>query len=355
MDYPKCDQEIQEISRRLWGSLNTPATLTERKFGMGRIYWGGQFSGSKNELYPAYEFTAELLSKMGILEDFSATGPIRYTHRRTENHDIYFVTNKSPESIEAECTFRDGSDRPELWVPVTCEMFRIAQYNYHENGQTKIPMHFEPYESFFVVFLHKDLDQSKNTLRETNFPEMKPAAIVNGPWEVSFDTKWGGPKKVVFNELEDWTQRSERGIKYYSGLAGYYKSFDLPDLNPSDGDIYLDLGIVHHIVRVRLNGEDLGVIWTAPWRVKITNVVRPKNNHLVIEVANLWTNRLLGDQQEPDTNVRTVKWSSGLLEGKEWSAGRYTFTTKRFGKMKLPLLKSGLLGPVTVQIADFKR
>jgi hypothetical protein len=44
-----------------------------------------------------------------------------------------------------------------------------------------------------------------------------------------------------------------------------------------------------------------------------------------------------------------------LLEGKSWPAGRYTFTTKRFGEKRLPLLKSGLLGPVTVQIIEFSR
>jgi hypothetical protein len=355
MNYPRCDQELQKIARRLWGSLDVPTTLTERKYGKGRIYWGGRFSRSENELYPGYEVTAELLATMGVLEDFSATGPVRYTHRRTKNHDIYFVANKSPYAIEVDCTFRDGSDQPELWIPVTGEKFSLSQYYYRENGRTTIPMRFEPYESFFVVFSHRDVEKPRNASRETNFPEPKPIAVVNGPWDVSFDTEWGGPKKIEFSELEDWTQRSERGIKYYSGLATYRKSFDLPDFHPSDGDLYLDLGVVHHIARVRLNGKDLGVIWTAPWRMKITNVVRSKDNHLEIEVANLWTNRLLGDQQEPDVSVRTVRWSSGLLEGKEWPAGRYTFTTKRFGKMKLPLLKSGLLGPVTVQIADFKR
>jgi hypothetical protein len=355
MNYPRSDQELQKIARRLWESLNTPAVLTERKYGKGRIYWGGPFFRSENNLFPGYKATAELLKKMGIMEDFSANGPIRYTHRRTQNHDIYFVSNKSPELIEADCTFRDGSDRPELWIPVTGEMFHILQYNYRVNGQTTIPMRFEPYESFFVVFSHKDFEQSGNTLREINFPEMRKIAVLNGPWNVSFDSKLGGPKKVVFNELEDWTQRNERGIKYYSGLATYSKSFDLPNLHPSEGDIYLDLGAVHHIARVCLNGKDLGAIWTAPWHVKITDVVRSRDNHLEIEVANLWTNRLLGDMQEPDAKVRTVKWSSGLLEGKEWPAGRYTFTTKRLDKMKLPLLKSGLLGPVTVQIADFER
>ena len=355
MDYPKCDRQLQEITMRLWGAMDTPATLTERKYGKGRIYWGGPFYMLEDELYPTYEATTELLANMSVPEDFKATGPIRYTHRRTDNHDIYFVANKSPNAIEADCTFRNGSDRPELWIPVTGDMHRIAQYYYRENGQITIPMRFEPYESFFVVFPHKQAEQPGNILKETNFKEPKPIAVVSGPWDVSFDTELGGPEKIVFNELEDWTQHGERGIKYYSGLATYWKSFDLPDLQSLNGELYIDLGDVHHIARVRLNGKDLGVVWTAPWRRKITNAVRARDNQLEIEVANLWTNRLLGDQQQPDADVRTVQWPSGLLEGKQWPAGRYTFTTKNFGEMKLPLLKSGLLGPVTVQVVNFER
>ncbi len=356
MDYPECDRQLKEIAMRLWGSLDRPSALTSRQYGKGRIYCGTTFAPSKDELYPGYEVTAGLLAEMGVPEDFSATGPIRCTHRRMENRDIYFVANKSPEAVLADCTFRNGQGQPELWIPVTGEMRYLRQYHHGRDGRITIPMHFEPYESFFVVFSHKQEELPDNTLKNTNFPEMKPLTVIDGSWEVSFDTKWGGPAEVVFDELVDWTQRSERGIKYYSGLATYRKSFDLPNVEVLKGDLYLDLGAVHHLARIRLNGKDLGVVWTAPWRVKITDAVMAKNNRLEIDVANLWTNRLLGDQQEPDANIRTLQWPSGLLEGRQWPAGRYTFTTKSFGdKKKPPLLKSGLLGPVTIQIADFER
>jgi hypothetical protein len=355
MEYPNCDRQLQQIAKRLWGSLDTPIKLTEREYGRGRIYWGGSFSRSENELYPAYEATAELLSNMGVSEDFTATGPVRYTHRRTENYDIYFVANKSPNVVKADCMFKEGGDRPELWIPLTGDMCRITQYHCRDDRQTTIPMRFEPYESFFVVFPHEQAGRPGHVLPEASFAEPKTIAVISGPWNVSFDPEWGGPEKIVFDELEDWTKRSQRGIKYYSGIATYRKSFDLPDLQSLNGDLFLDLGEVRHLARVQLNGKDLGVIWTAPWRMKITNIARSRNNRLQIEVANLWTNRLLGDQQEPDANVRAVQWPSGLLEGKQWPAGRYTFTTKSFGKMELPLLKSGLLGPVTIQIVDFRQ
>ena len=52
------------------------------------------------------------------------------------------------------------------------------------------------------------------------------------------------------------------------------------------------------------------------------NGVYDAGNVLEIEVANRWPNRLLGDSLEPDKNVRTVKWDSGFLEGKEFKTGR---------------------------------
>ena len=178
----------------------------------------------------------------------------------------------------------------------------------------------------------------------TNFPDITPALTLKGSWEVSFDPERGGPEKAMFDKLYDWTKSDERGIKYYSGIAVYRQTFDAPGV--SGNRTYLDLGTVHDMARVTLNGKDLGVLWCAPWRVDVTDILKPNGNKLEIEIANRWPNRLLGDQQKPDKNIRTLKWDSGLLGGKEYTTGRYTFTTAP--TMGLKLLPSGLLGPVRV-------
>ncbi|MBM3888978.1 MAG: hypothetical protein FJ388_07600, partial [Verrucomicrobia bacterium] len=54
-----------------------------------------------------------------------------------------------------------------------------------------------------------------------------------------------------------------------------------------------------NIARVRLNGRDLGIVWTAPWRVDITNTLKAGANELEIAVINLWPNRLIGDAAQP--------------------------------------------------------
>ena len=81
-----------------------------------------------------------------------------------------------------------------------------------------------------------------------------------------FDPKWGGPAgSVAFDALVHWTARPEAGIRYFSGTAVYRAAFDLP--GGAGAGVSLDLGVVHDLARVRVNGVDCGVVWTAPWRV----------------------------------------------------------------------------------------
>jgi hypothetical protein len=186
------------------------------------------------------------------------------------------------------------------------------------------------------------------TKGEKNFPEMVARKEIRGPWNVAFDPEWGGPEHVVFTEPEDWTLRPEDGIKHYSGIATYSKTFDLPENISAGGgrDIYIDLGEVGNMARVKLNGTDLGVVWTNPFRIKITGIVKNRGNTLEVEVANLWINRLIGDAALPYDGIEDGKWPEWLLKGKPRTSGRYTFTTNNYYKKDMPLHPSGLLGPV---------
>jgi hypothetical protein len=67
----------------------------------------------------------------------------------------------------------------------------------------------------------------------------------------------------------------------------------------------VDLGIVKHIARVILNLKDLGVVWTAPWNVNLPKgLLKSKGNALIIEVTNVWANRLIGQ-----TTPEQKKWT----------------------------------------------
>jgi hypothetical protein len=89
--------------------------------------------------------------------------------------------------------------------------------------------------------------------------------------------------------------------------------------------------------------------------VHITAAANPKNNRLEIAVANLWPNRLIGDEQLPpdaefDAGGRLLRWPEWLLKGEPRPvAGRYAFATWRHFSKDSPFLPSGLIGPVTLR------
>jgi hypothetical protein len=349
--FPESDQKIKAVAKEIWGGLEPPASQSEHAFGKGKVIWGGKLTTTKkNTLYPEYDFTATLLKEAGVPQDFEASGPVRYSHRSFNNMDIYFVANRTNRLMSASCKFRTAKGTPELWDPLTGKTRMLPEFS-NSNGQTTIPLQFESYQSFFIVFAN---GKTKTSSGKKNFPAKKHVATLNTSWKVSFDPKWGGPENITFDHLVDWTTRSEEGIRYYSGIAVYSQTFDLPVTgNKSDKKLYLDLGEVKNMARIKLNGQDLGVVWTDPWKVDITNAVKQKNNQLEIEVANLWPNRLIGDEQFPNDGVKNGKWPEWLLKGEKRTSGRFTFTTYNPYKKDSPLLKSGLIGPVTIQQTEF--
>jgi hypothetical protein len=348
VNYPNCDKEVEDLTKALWGTLQKPKETSEIKFGEGSVFWGGYLVS--DELYPTYQSTTELLAKLNIDEDFkSDNNTIRFGHRKTDESDIYFVANRTNDFQKTTCTFR-ATGEPEIWIATTGETRKVTHYNV-DNGLTTIPMEFFPYESFFVTFSGKEAKPGTNQ-KASNFPVFSEVKTIDGVWDVSFNPKFGGPENIQFDKLVDWTSHELRGIQYYSGIATYKKSFEMGELpkNP----YYIDLGVVNDIARVKLNGKDVGVIWCAPWRIDISDALKQGSNELEIEVANRWINRLLGDRQEPDANVRTVKFENGLMGGQEFTTGRYTFTTKQSMSdfnFTEPL-SSGLLGPVRIMTSN---
>ena len=139
---------------------------------------------------------------------------------------------------------------------------------------------------------------------------------------------------MKFDRLEDWTMRSEPGIRYYSGKATYRIRFDAAKVGTTRA-LFLSLGSVHNIASLRLNGHDLGVVWCAPWRASLpANVLKTSGNDLEITVANLWLNRLIRDSGLPEKERLT------------WIPDKYPFQPND------PLQPSGLLGPVQIEAQE---
>ncbi|HEX3800789.1 MAG TPA: glycosyl hydrolase [Verrucomicrobiae bacterium] len=315
--YPESDAEVAKLAAGIWGNCDGK-NVTEFSFGQGRIIWG--------------RTAREVLRADGIQPDFEFSGggtntDIDYIHRTAGNTEIYFVANRSKHSENLLCQFRVAGKVPEYWNAVSGEHY-FVDGSAEPDGRTKVALTLDPCGSGFVIF--RGTNAPANIQAGGNFLKLSPRTELEGPWTVNFDPKWGGPESVEFRQLASWTARPEPGIKYYSGTAIYRKRFDLPPGGAkSDSQLWLDLGEVHELAEVRLNGKNLGVLWTPPFRVNISDAATPLRNELEIEVVNFWPNRIIGDQSLP-------------------AAQRFTRTNIRKLTATTALMESGLIGPVRI-------
>jgi hypothetical protein len=349
-NHQQADETVKNLAAKLWGAEMKVGAKVQHGYGKGKVIWSTSTVGEETNMYPNYDLVAGVLHEGGLVEDFQSSDSVRYTHRTSNDWDIYFVSNITSKLLTASCSFRTTKGQPQLWNAVTGEMRLLPEYKV-EGQLTTVPMRFDANESFFVVFA-KEVDSLKPS--STNFPQSTVVDSLHGPWAVSFDPRWGGPKETIFETLTDWTLHLDSSVRYYSGKAVYTKKFDFASAAKKQNHrVLLNLGGVSNMARVVLNGKDFGVIWTFPWQVDVTNILKEKDNNLRVEVVNLWANRLIGDEAKPDDGIKKGQWPTWLKNGEKRTSGRYTFTTYKHYKRDSELLPSGLTGPVTIRLAPY--
>lgn len=316
-NYPAADVEVNKLARELWGNADSK-TATSTKFGKGNVLTGMTMQ--------------EALNSLNIIPDVLLINhDVLYAHRTTKDGEIYFLTNQTDQSINLSPAFRVTGKQPEWWDAVTGDTRNLPVFT-QSAGTTTVPLKLEPYQSCFVLF--EKTAPTTTASNNSNFPNAKILLQLNNPWKVSFDVAKRGPAQpVIFNELTDWSLNSNDQIKNYSGTAIYQTTFKTGSIKKGE-KIYLDLGMVSVMGKVKLNGIDLGTVWTAPYKVDATTAIKNGMNTLEVEVVNTWVNRLIGDSKLPVNQRKT--WSN---------INNY--------KPESKYQQSGLIGPVTLQSVKY--
>jgi hypothetical protein len=385
--FPKGDQELKALAEKLWGKVDGK-TVTENKYGKGRVVWGQNV----NEVLAGMNVQPDL--------QFKGNHPktaLDYIHRTTIDQEIYFVSNRFSQMAyndfeyrylptlpdrweQVECSFRVTGKVPELWDPITGETREIVTYR-EESGRIIIPLLFEPEGSKYIVFrngmpkphvtdIKKDgqsifpgfrmstvsyprIDFRRNG--ESVLAEINERGIYSIDWsdgrrkelkaeeagqQIDLSANWG----ILFGEadetkteqLKSWTDFDLPQIKYYSGKAIYRKTFDLSHEELKDNRIIIDLGNVKEMASVTINGKQLQVIWSAPFRFDLTPYLKAGTNELKVEVVNMWVNQLIGDGKLPE-NERVTRTNINKFDAPD--AEKYLRVSGLMGPVRLMLVK----------------
>ena len=318
-NFPECDDQVRTISKKLWGA-EKEAISGIKKYGDGYVV-------DELDLKTTLE-TLEIYKDVDLGTDV----PVLWTHRSIPGMEIYFLTNQGEQEIKFEPSFRIEGLKPQLWDAVTGEVRMLSEYS-EKNGRVTVPLKMEVHRSWFVVFTNNYVHAEDGY--ELNFPESKTMKTIENEWIVDFMNKDIGPENpITFASLSDWSISENERIKYYSGKATYETSFEL-DVIPENSELFIDLGSVSVMAKLKLNGVELGGVWMAPYRLNATGHLRNGKNKIEVEVVNLWRNQLMKDKKLPIEE-------------------RYTWHLVDDIKPDEALHSSGLLGPVSIQKVESK-
>jgi hypothetical protein len=356
-DYPRADAEVKRLATEIWSHVD------ERK---GPVF-------SARDLGAA-------LAQLDVMPDVSGIDPhkVLWVHRRADDREIYFVSNQTDDSLAVSPRFRISDGVPQLWDPVSGSVTSTARYA-TESGGTRVDIALPPRGSIFAVFNRSSTarDPGITSVTRDGAPDSKlvverrgralvarcpdratyqvklengatamaaarevpPAQVLAGSWQLLFPPQRDVPEALVLPALESWTADANETVRYFSGTATYEKNFTVQAEDITSGRRwYVDLGSVEVIADVSVNSIGLGTAWTPPYRLEITQAIRPGTNCLEVRVSNLWRNRVVGDQKYPDGfpgGPRPKQFKTFVTETSRLRAGE-------------PLAPSGLLGPVRV-------
>jgi len=308
--------------------------------------------GGARELF-GYMARCQALLQQGLpaAEQLPDMAVFKTYHRVSGDTDIIFICNPTPDEVADTLAFDPSGRSVEIWNPYTKAMNAME-------GCGRYGLTIEPYGSIFLIF------RSGNTTKavESRF-RMEEAVTVESVWTLDFPETG----TVKLDSLMSWTELEDGGMKFFSGTATYRTSvnIDSKSLKNKAGRVMLSLGKVKDMARVRVNGHEVALMWKSPFICNISEYVRKGNNEIEIDVTNLWPNRMIGDEHEPDD----LEWSEPevygfapgspeigrfLLNNPEWlrlglprpSKGRKTVGCFKYFRADSPLLPSGIFGPV---------
>ncbi|MEU1971432.1 glycosyl hydrolase [Microbacterium sp. NPDC019599] len=242
-------------------------------------------------------------------------GRARTIARIVDGERITFIANPADAEVRLRVTVPGEIGALSAWDPVEVRARDLVAVE-RADGRRSFELVLPPSGSVFLVpglpVAREDAASARSLRLDApwtlEMPERAPIALPDGP--------------VLWTELDD----QARG---FSGVATYRTEFEAA-ARPEGVRVTLELGVARDIARVSVNGVECGIAWTAPFRVDVTDAVRPGRNTLAVEIATPWRNRLIAEARTPSGEI-------------------FAPMTQVFEPEATPL-RAGLAGPVGVVV-----
>ncbi|MDE5839961.1 MAG: glycosyl hydrolase family 2, partial [Muribaculaceae bacterium] len=198
----------------------------------------------------------------------------------------YFLALLNENGIDGWETLAVPAESVMIFDPLTGKKGK-AKTRKGPNGTTEILLQVAPGQSLLLKTFPTDVAAD-----EWNYYDKGDAINIDKGWSITFlESQPAIEGTFETDTVTAWTNLAPEEAKINTGTARYKTSFNLPIEIVAD-EWLLDLGDLRESAAVKVNGSEVGKVWSVPFTIEIGKYLHPGTNTLEIDVTNLPANRI---------------------------------------------------------------
>ena len=248
------------------------------------------------------EWTGDMLARTGVPPEvriIPAQPFVSQVHHRVHDRlgdrDVFFFVNTSTEvTARFSAAFSGIDGTPWRWDPATGQRDRLGL----SGPGRALEVSLAPTGSLLVVFDPAGRGLSEpgtSSHRQLGTARLKNATRLDGPWDLELRPANGDTvfvrEQVALGDLS--RTRADPALSGFGGIAVYRTTF-----HATGERTILDLGIVHSLAEVFVNGRPAGVTWWGRHRYDLASLLVRGTNTLEVRVATVLANYMKAQRHD---------------------------------------------------------
>lgn len=244
-------------------------------------------SVNESDLVNWYREAQERYSLQPEVRISSPTDFISQIHYRRGTQDIFFFTHYGPQGKHTfDANFNTGGKTAWLWDTESGTRSPLPV----KTAKNILTLSLGPSESKLIVFEPSNPNSAADS-KHTRFLRAESATAsrrhrIAGPWNVALAHVNGKKTALVLRTLPDSNQHQDSNqrqeLRDFAGTMVYSKQIDL---DSSTMPRRLDLGQIHAISELEINGQPLGTRWYGEHLYDISGALVPGTNNISIRIV----------------------------------------------------------------------
>lgn len=252
-----------------------------------------------------------------VAEELKSVANIQYIRRKNDTGYHYFISALKAEDTDTWISLHTQSKTVVFFNPVNGEIGKAITKQV--DGKTKVRIQLKSGESLIMQTFNTAINCPKwPYVIETGKP-----FVLNNNWKIYFKESTPAiADTFTIPKLVPWTDLNLSEAQVNMGVGVYSTTFTVN--NDKGEDWILDLGDVRETARVKLNGYDVGTLWSVPYELSVGKHLKNGLNTIEIAVSSLPANRIAQMDREglewrifKEINMVDIKYSNQLYNN--WS------------------------------------